>query len=58
MELALSNGFTCLAEEELYLIDGGEESIAYYIGYGVGVVLGLVYDAMLIYKAVTTGSWG
>ncbi len=57
MELALSNGFTCLAEEELYLIDGGEESIAYYIGYGVGVVLGIVYDAMVIVRAIYTGSF-
>ena len=57
MELALSNGFTCLAEEELYLIDGGEESIAYYIGYGVGVVLGLVYDAMVIVRALYYGSF-
>ena len=57
MELALSNGFTCLAEEELYLVDGGDEGIEYYIGYGIGVVLGIVYDAMVIVRAIYTGSF-
>ena len=56
MEMSLSNGFTSLMDEELYIIEGGNE-IAYDIGYGVGVVLGLIYDAAVIVRAVYTGSF-
>ena len=56
MELALSTGFVVLNENEMYSIEGGND-VAYYVGVGVGVVLGIVYDAVLVYRALVTGSW-
>ena len=44
-----------LSNDELFVVDGGD--VLYDIGYGVGVALGLVYDAMLILRAVYYGSF-
>lgn len=56
MELALSTGFIALEEQEMYAIEGGND-VTYYIGYGVGTVVALVYDAMVVVRALYTGSF-
>ena len=53
--LTTNNMFSELSNDELLMIEGGD--IPYDIGYGIGVIIGILYDAADIMRAVYTGSF-